>query len=165
MANLNGLKAINDMPLRKAVGNRNFTFATFADVSGSAQVNVNATLTYCIDGKMYQVNMVPNVDITNARNDDGSTPVTAQAANTTCYYVLAVNTTGVVFGFKGTDDSTAVPTIPEKWESSAGTWAAVDLCPVCLMYVNTAAAWTLATNFTNTPTITYTTLSTLPASV
>ena len=168
MAIKRGLGGITHEPTRMAVSNRCFTDGSFGDVAGQAQVNTTVTITYCIDGKMLAVTTADTPIV--GLNEDGSQP-TAQTAATRCYYVLALNAGGTLFGFKSAEEVavTATPTrypyLPDRLELTSGTYTAMALCPVCLMDVNSAAAWTVGTGATNTPTITYSALSTLPAAV
>lgn len=166
MAIQRGIGGITHRPTRMAIANRTLNNPTFADVAGQAQVNTTAAMTFVIDGKILS-KAAADIPLTGV-NEDGSF-ITAQSVNSICLYLLAINAGGTMFAIKSAEevafgvDPTRYPYLPDRLELTAGTYTAMDLCVCGSMLVNTVAAWTAGTSPTNTPTITYVSLSQLPS--
>jgi hypothetical protein len=114
------LKHLTDAVLRRLIGTRAFTTGDLAIGSNKAKVQNATAIAYCINGVQY----------TKAATDDlfVFTDTTVQAASSTKYYMLGLNSSGTASVTTGT--SSALPAVPS------------GVCPVGYVKIVTSAAGT-----------------------
>lgn len=137
------LKDITDAIMRFQLGTRAFSSGALAIGGTKTKVKVAAAIQFCID----------NINYVKAITDDvfTHTDVTVQAANTTKYYLLTLDSSGNGTITQGT--STALPDCP------------ASQCPVGYLKIVTAATtFTPATDDHDKAavTVTYVNLSQMP---
>lgn len=98
----NMLKDLTQQVLRDQIGTRNFTTGALAIGGTATKVKSAAALNYCINNVLY----------TKAATDDlfAHTDLTVQAANTTKYYLLCMDTSAAGSIVQGT--ATELPDVP-----------------------------------------------------
>jgi hypothetical protein len=96
-----------------------------------------AGVDFCIDGIMYHKADAANIAITAA---------TAQAASTSCIYLVCLNSSGTLSTVKGTEVTTANigASAPLKWPTPAA-----DTCPIGAVRVDVAAGYTFTAGTTD----------------
>ncbi|OHD23517.1 MAG: hypothetical protein A2Y38_12200 [Spirochaetes bacterium GWB1_59_5] len=130
---------------RFLIGTRAFTSGAIAIGTTKSKVKTASIINFCIDGIMY----------VKAATDDlfVFTDLTVQAANTTKYYLLGLDSSGAATITPGT--STALPDCP------------AGVCPVGYLKIVTTAAFTPATTLLDAAgiTTTYVNLSCAPTAL
>ena len=95
---------LNHQELRNFLGNMCFGAAGLAEGTNANTIKTTNAIHYAIGGKNYYKAATDNVAMTACA---------AQAANTTCLYVITINSSGTVKITKGTDGvTTYLPTAP-----------------------------------------------------
>lgn len=106
-----GLADVRHASLQNTIGNRVMTRPVLAQDSGDANdIQTTNAIVYSIDGVIYNKAALSGqvVSVTDAVGD-----VLTQADDTTCYYVLALDSSGTVYTYKGEDgETTDLPGVP-----------------------------------------------------
>lgn len=106
-----GLADVRHLSLRNCLGNRCFSIPVTALEAGDKNdVQTTNAIDYSIGGVNYTSAALAdvNVTVTDAYEDDD-----IQAADTTCWYALCIDSAGAVTAYKGKDDETnALPAHP-----------------------------------------------------
>lgn len=89
--------------LRDFVGNMGLDYAGLAEGTNATTIKTTYAISYRIGGQLFYKAATDNIAMTACA---------AQAANTTCYYLVSINASGTVKLTKGTDGSTTLPALP-----------------------------------------------------
>lgn len=94
---------INNEDLRNFVGNQSFGNAGLAEGTNAGTIKTVNDVHYRIGNQAYVKAATDNIAVTAN---------SAQAALTTCLYLISVNAAGTITTTKGTDDSDVIPECP-----------------------------------------------------
>lgn len=123
-----GLADINHRALRNALGNRPLNYVGLVIGSGTTSAVDYDAFDFTIGGRCYEQAAGTDEALT-VLDYYGDSVV--QAAETTCFYVICVNASGVEYAIKGKDNETTnLPGIPDGY------------CPIGLIKIVTAAGYT-----------------------
>lgn len=145
-----GLLDINHEALRVLM-NRSLTDGGTAIDADKNDIKIVADVTYVINGVFYTKSAATGINATITDADDDST---SQAADTTCYYVYCLDTSGNVKVYKGVDGVAQYPAIPST------------VAPFAVAKIVVTAAFTLGTtDYDSNATTTWSDVSMVPAAV
>jgi hypothetical protein len=174
---MSNLAQVNDLGLRRALGDRCYSYATLAiNAGGAATIKTTGATSYSVDGIMYTKAALSAQAITVTHNLLGNAvaggvgpAAYVQPASTTVIYLVALNAAGTVAIVQGGYNGLAITTPSGIVRTSRGEAPEVPLGYTPIGYMKVALGATTFTPGTTlldaaNVTVTYGNLSVLPAS-